>query len=67
MSYRYPWGLVLLVCLFFVPEIALASFPVFPRLIAQADTQAQQLSDEGFALFKEGSAESYSGIHMSEG
>ena len=59
MSYRYPWGLVLLVCLSFVPEVALASSPILPRLIAQTDTQAQQLSDEGFALFKEGSAESY--------
>jgi CHAT domain-containing protein/tetratricopeptide (TPR) repeat protein len=58
MSYRYPWGLVLLVGLFFVPEVALASSPVFPRLIAQADTQAQKLFDEGLALFKEGSAES---------
>ena len=43
MSYRYPCGFVLLVCLSFVPEVALASSPVFPRLIAQADTQAQQL------------------------
>ena len=58
MSYRYPWGLVLLVCLFFVPEVALAASPVLPRLIAQTDTQAQQLSDEGWALFEEGSAES---------
>jgi len=58
MSYRYPWGLVLLFCLSFVPEVALGSSPVLPRLIAQTDTQAQQLSDEGWALFKEGSAES---------
>ena len=59
MSYRYPWGLVLLVCLSFVPEVALASSPVFPWLIAQTDTQAQKLFDEGEALFDEGSAESY--------
>ena len=59
MSYRYPWGLVLLFCLSFVPEVALGSSPVLPRLIAQTDTQAQQLSDEGWALFHEGSAESY--------
>ena len=58
MSYRHPWGLVLLVCLSFVPEVALASSPVLPRLIAQTDTQAQQLFNEGRALFKEGSAES---------
>jgi CHAT domain-containing protein/Tfp pilus assembly protein PilF len=58
MSYRYPWGLVLLVCLSFVPEVALASSAVFPRLIAQTDTQAQQLYDEGWTLLEEGSAES---------
>ena len=58
MSYRYPWGFVLLVCLSFVPEVALASSPVFPRLIAQADTQAQQLLYEGMTLFQQGSAES---------
>jgi tetratricopeptide (TPR) repeat protein len=59
MSYRYPWGLVLLVCLSFVPEVALSSSPVLPPLIAQTDTGAQKLFDEGLALFKEGSAESY--------
>ena len=58
MSYRYPWGLVLLVCLSFVPEVALASSPILPRLIAQADTQAQQLFNEGMTLFQQGSAES---------
>jgi CHAT domain-containing protein/Tfp pilus assembly protein PilF len=58
MNYRHSWGLVLLVCLSFVPEIAQASFPILPRLIAQTDSQAQQLSDEGFALFKKGSGES---------
>ena len=60
MNYRYPWGLVLLVGLSCAPEVALASSPLFPRLIAQTDTQAQKLFDEGWALFKEGSAESYS-------
>ena len=58
MNYRHPWGLVLLVCLSFVPEVALASSPIFPRLIAQTDTQAQQLYDEGWTLLEEGSAES---------
>jgi CHAT domain-containing protein/tetratricopeptide (TPR) repeat protein len=59
MSHRYPWGLVLLVCLSFVPEVAMASSPVLSRLIAQTDIQAQKLFDEGMALFNQGTAESY--------